>query len=211
MREDSRPNIHRDWLLVTSNYLYGLITATIPWSIPTVKWTMIPSTFTGSSRPRRQVNLSGRTNNPFANIGNRSVVAEAQNAVAHAQQERIRRQRERERPPAALTIQRVWRGHRQRSMTRNRWRDEWDQVERQISDQEPYQSPDVCLYQLKLLVHFAIPSNQSDIARLSRFASRFLQYQSLELAVGAFEASFPLSNYLTEIVWHGVDVQRPIL
>ena len=141
---------------------------------------MVPSTFTGSSRPRRQVNLSGRTNNPFANVGSRSSSSPAQNAIAHAQQERIQRQRERERPPAATTIQRVWRGHRERSVAKDRWRKEWDAVESQQTGRESYESESLCLHQLQLLVQFASPSDQSDIVRLSRFTEKFLSARPQE-------------------------------
>ena len=135
---------------------------------------MIPSSFTGSSRPRRQVNLSGRTNNPFANVGSRASKSPAQNAVVHAQQERLQRQRERERPPAAITIQRIWRGHRQRVATKTRWREEWDVEESHSPPHGPYQTEVVCLRQLRLLVQFASASDESDMRRLSRFASRLL-------------------------------------
>ena len=135
---------------------------------------MIPSSFTGSSRPRRQVNLSGRTSNPFANVGSRAPKLPAQNAVVHAQQERLQRQRERERPPAATTIQRVWRGHRQRMATKNRWREEWDIEESHSPTVGPYQTESVCLRQLRLLVQFASTSDETDVRRLGRFASRFL-------------------------------------
>lgn len=146
------------------------------------KQTMTPSTFTGNSRPRRQVNLSGRTNNPFALVGNRSSPSPAQNAVAHAHQERIQRQRERERPPAAITIQRVWRGQRERSSIRSQWREEWDNVESSAADQDPYETPTLCLNQLRLLVQFASPSSHSDIARLFRFTSRFMKTPSVGLS-----------------------------
>ena len=141
---------------------------------------MIPSSFTGSSRPRRQVNLSGRTSNPFAHIGNRTSISPAQNAVVHAQQERLQRQRERERPPAATTIQRVWRGHRQRMTIKNRWREEWDVEESHSPTQGPYQTENVCLRQLRILVQFASTSNESDVDRLIRFASRLLSGQVLK-------------------------------
>ena len=141
---------------------------------------MIPSSFTGSSRPRRQVNLSGRTNNPFANAGSRASNSPAQNAVVHAQQERLQRQRERERPPAATTIQRVWRGHKQRMASRNQWREEWDVEESHSPVHGPYQTEDVCLRQLKLLVQFASTSDETDVRRLDRFALRFLSSRLLK-------------------------------
>lgn len=92
---------------------------------------MKPS-FSGNARPKRQVNLSGRNNNPFATYSSpgNSPSSHAQNtALANAQQERLQRQRERERPPAAIRIQRVWRGHIGRTKARSSWRQLWDDRE----------------------------------------------------------------------------------
>lgn len=160
---------------------------------------MFPS-FTGSTRPRRQVNLSGRNNNPFAALPcsrTSSSPQTAQNALAQAQQERILRQQERERPPAATQIQKTWRGHKERKEVSSRWREEWDQREnwgvgeqaRDLS-QNPripfsYTSDEDCLSSLRLLVQFASSRNGQDIERLSYFASRYLQ--SLPL-----QSSFPV-------------------
>ena len=173
---------------------------------------MIPSSFTGSSRPRRQVNLSGRTNNPFANVGSRASNSPAQNAVVHAQQERLQRQRERERPPAATTIQRVWRGHRQRLATKNQWREEWDVEESHSHVQGPYQTEDVCLRQLKLLVQFASTRHETDVRRLSRFASRFLNSPLLKDGVpGAWTASLTLLARLVARTITDFGAKNPLL
>lgn len=153
---------------------------------------MFPS-FTGSARPRRQVNLSGRNSNPFAAVsGSRlpSSSHNAQNAVAHAQHERLIRQQERERPPAATAIQRVWRGHKAREEARSYWRREWDF--REVQDKEfgldgsragpsptPYKSEEDCLGQLRLLVQFASPKDHEDIRRLHLFTVRYVR--SLEV------------------------------
>lgn len=155
---------------------------------------MFPS-FTGSARPRRQVNLSGRKTNPFTSIpGSRqpSTSQVAQNTLAHAQQERLLRQQERERPPAATKIQSTWRGFRGREEVRSQWRREWDHTEsidqekntefgdRIIGKSEaspkpiPYDCEAACLSQLKLLVQFASPRLHDDILRLQLFASRYL-------------------------------------
>ena len=140
---------------------------------------MIP-TFTGNSRPRRQVNLSGRTNNPFASASNRSPSLPTHNAVAHAQQERIQRQRERERPPAAATIQRIWRGYRGRSVIKSRWRADWDAAESDAYDGDPYPDRTTCRNQLRLLVQFASSSSQADLLRLYRFTTRFMKTPDLD-------------------------------
>lgn len=167
---------------------------------------MFPS-FTGSTRPRRQVNLSGRNSNPFAAIpGSRtsSTPQSAQHALAHAQQERILRQQERERPPAATQIQRVWRGHKERRGIQEECRQEWDRkeawalediLEEQVQSSlqaatapAAYGSEEECLSSLRLLVQFAAPNNQGDIQRLCHFASRYL-------------LSMPLRTSLPTEVW----------
>ena len=159
---------------------------------------MFPS-FTGSTRPRRQVNLSGRTNNPFAALpGSKtsSSPQSAQNALANAQQERFLRQQERLRPPAATRLQKVWRGHKERKETREQWRQEWDREERwsppgspteqtQDSSQTmpapaPYDSESDCLSSLRLLIQFASPHNQGDVHRLYHYARRYLQSGPLQ-------------------------------
>ena len=140
---------------------------------------MFPS-FTGSARSRRQVNLSGRTNNPFAST---------QNALAQAQQERLLRQQERERPPAATRIQKTWRGYRERKDVRIYWRGEWDRretwdseglpVDRERSSWQtaalstPYATEKECLDSLRLLVQFASPKDDQDVLRLYHFTSRY--------------------------------------
>ncbi|KAL8718705.1 MAG: hypothetical protein Q9225_004186, partial [Loekoesia sp. 1 TL-2023] len=147
---------------------------------------MFPS-FTGSARRPRQVNLSGRNSNPFAaNAASRQSPSAqtTQNTVAHAQAERILRQQERRRPPAATAIQRSWRGYRDRKQTKNAWRRDWDAREEadltsgpvrtaEGSGLIPYRSQTDCLSQLKLLLHFASPQQSSDQNRLRHFAQRF--------------------------------------
>ncbi|CAD6568342.1 MAG: hypothetical protein ASARMPREDX12_001374 [Alectoria sarmentosa] len=151
---------------------------------------MFPS-FTGSTRPKRQVNLSGRNNNPFAALpGSRtsSSPQTAQNALAQAQHERILRQQERERPPAATKIQKIWRGYTGRKQAKGNWRHEWDYKEgwepRETSEMREslsqpaavtYASKEECLGSLRLLVQFASPRNEFDIQRLDRFTTRYLQ------------------------------------
>ena len=171
---------------------------------------MFPS-FTGSARPRRQVNLSGRNTNPFASIpGSRQppVSQVAQNTLAHAQQERLIRQQERERPPAAIKIQRTWRGFRGRKDVRSQWRREWDHTE--LLDQEkdtevgnsvlaksqatsepiPYVCEAACLSQLRLLVQFASPRLYDDVLRLQLFASRYLN------SLSSFSSACPADSWI---------------
>ncbi|KAL8938707.1 MAG: hypothetical protein Q9211_003084 [Gyalolechia sp. 1 TL-2023] len=148
---------------------------------------MFPS-FTGSARRPRQVNLSGRSTNPFAATAasRQSPSAQTtQNTVAHAQAERALRQQERRRPPAAIAIQRSWRGHWDRKQTKSLWRGEWDAKEDadlalgrsravESTTTVPYKDETRCLGQLKLLVHFVSVQDPSDQDRLRRFAVRYL-------------------------------------
>lgn len=169
---------------------------------------MFPS-FTGSTRPKRQVNLSGRNNSPFASLpGSRtsSSPQTAQNALAQAQQERILRQQERERPPAATRIQKTWRGHKGRKQAKVIWRQEWDYREgwepREPSETRTslsqvaapaYASEDECLGSLRLLVQFASPRNELDIQCLDRYTTRYLQ--SIQMRPSGYPAdiwTYPL-------------------
>lgn len=163
--------------------------------------------FTGNSRRPRQVNLSGRTTNPFAAFPGASPsrptphASNPQSAVAIAQQERLQRQRDREKQNAARVIQRVRRGYCSRKTTYGRWRAEWDSNEQAMldalgltSDREaaqdglvfssrrraPYATADQCLAQLRLLVQFVSARNRNDILRLVYFVDAFEQtFQSL--------------------------------
>lgn len=123
---------------------------------------MFPS-FTGNSRPRRNVNLSGRTNNPFASGSAQS----NQNTLAHAQRERLLRQRDRERPPAAVKIQRVWRGHRTRRKVKALWREQWD-----LREDTSYNDRQSLLSQLIILVRLASISSDEDLRRVQRYIRR---------------------------------------
>lgn len=165
---------------------------------------MIPS-FTGSARPRRQVNLSGRNTNPFAvhpTSPSTPSTQSANNAVAQAQRERRQRQRERERPPAAIKIQKVWRGYKGRTAVRDQWRTQWDDNEKtdlrlgsshaqdmriepnpveatirsaesKSNERPPYRTEETCLAQLKLLVQFASSERPDDLLRVLHFQSRY--------------------------------------
>ena len=136
--------------------------------------------FTGNSRRPRQVNLSGRNNNPFTAVSSSKVPVSPQNsqdAIVHAQQERKARQHERERLQAAKTLQRTWRGHATRKEIKDRYRQEWDfregiTVPESIASKEDYKSESEAFAQLSLLLRFASPLNSLDIRRLQRFASR---------------------------------------
>ncbi|KAJ5601277.1 hypothetical protein N7510_010811 [Penicillium lagena] len=156
--------------------------------------------FTGNARRPRQVNLSGRTTNPFAAFPGGPAARQTphasnpQSAVAIAQQERLARQRERERQSASRVIQRTWRGYQSRMKTRDEWRTEWDTTERRrtstmdVADSEgdhpmylsrrptPYATAEECLSQLRLLVQFVGAGQKTDdVLRLIYFSGAFEQ------------------------------------
>lgn len=135
--------------------------------------------FTGSSRRPRQVNLSGRTSNPFATVGSS---AGPQAALANAHQERLQRQRERDRLNGAKLIQRTWRGHHCRRNLRAALRAEWDakeSIDRSAlrsplsADQfMPYESEVESLSRLHHLLRFMDPRDQRDLNRLRTYIGR---------------------------------------
>ena len=138
------------------------------------------SSFTGSTRKPRQVNLSGRNSNPFASPSAQTSSSSqtTSRAVLHAQQERLARQQERERNLAAKTVQRTWRGHASRRTTRQVYREEWDrreEVARNGCEEE-------VLAQIRLLVRFASSRNDEDVARVTRCASRTIEWLSSHFA-----------------------------
>lgn len=176
--------------------------------------------FTGSSRRPRQVNLGGRTTNPFAAFPSGSQTTHRsgpQNTLAIAQQERIYRQQERERLAASQLLQRTWRGYRSRKSTRNAWRTEWDMAEEQrggaipsfenlaeypdaaFSSAARYPTAAECLSQLRLLVQFLETWNRGDVARLVYFSSAFQQTLSeVPTIANEGEWTIPL-NRLAEV------------
>ena len=148
--------------------------------------------FTGSSRRPRQVNLSGRNSNPFAAAAGPTTQT-SQNAVVHAQQERLVRQQERERLLATKTLQRTWRGHKSRHELKTHYRKEWDFREADNKPEPgedtattakvepspgPYGSEQEALAQLRLLLQFATPLDEHDIKRVERFSIRFRNSRS---------------------------------
>ena len=143
--------------------------------------------FTGNSRRPRQVNLSGRNSNPFA-AATGTTSQPLQNAIAHAQQERVLRYQERERLQAAKTLQKVWRGSRSRQDTKLQYKREWDVKEAsggsgptkdtgisatQLQYAIPYTSEEETLAQLRLLAQFASSHKEDDVLRLQLFSRRF--------------------------------------
>ncbi|MCJ1244029.1 hypothetical protein MMC30_001226 [Trapelia coarctata] len=140
-------------------------------------------TFTGNSRRPRQVNLSGRNNNPFAAVSGAPTSRaplNSQDALAHAQQERRARQQERDRLQAAKTLQRTWRGHRSRKAMSTNYRQEWDFREgitnpKLMTREGHYTSAEEALAQLRLFTHFASPADPLDVRRMQRFTAKSIK------------------------------------
>ncbi|GAB7363815.1 hypothetical protein MBLNU230_g4381t1 [Neophaeotheca triangularis] len=128
-------------------------------------------TFSGSGRRPRQVNLSGRSSNPFAST---STAGNPQSAIASAQQDREKRQQQRERLQASSRIQRAWRGHSSRRRTFHLWRAIWDEQEEQTATGDgTYSTPDESLVALdRLLLFYSPRSDQKDIERLEWYGRR---------------------------------------
>jgi ubiquitin-protein ligase E3 C len=127
------------------------------------------TTFSGSTRRPRQVNLSGRKTHAFGSTGSGTG---SQAALDRAQQERAQRQRERETLKAAQTIQRLWRGHSSRQQVAEALRKEWDSIERGADDQEPYQTESDSLSQLHRLIRFCSTRNGDDLLRIQHYGLR---------------------------------------
>lgn len=155
--------------------------------------------FTGNSRRPRQVNLSGRNLNPFANNGlgggfgpgPPQSLGGSQTAVANAQHDRIARQQERERTKAATIIQKAWRGAATRRGLKDARRRRWDEVEADGGDSSeyerqpldgskdwmlpvtpPYPSADQALLQVRLLLQFMTVRDATDLRRYTRLVAR---------------------------------------
>ncbi|KAM5346672.1 hypothetical protein ACJ41O_009677 [Fusarium nematophilum] len=126
------------------------------------------STFTGSSRRPRNVNLSGSAGNPFANTSwTPSAVSNATKTVSNAQAEREKRQAERLRLKAAGKIQRIWRGHQARAALRESRRAAFDE----LYDSGTIQGQDERLPQaFTLLVSFFSPRRNDDTRRAILYA-----------------------------------------
>ncbi|KAI9889688.1 MAG: hypothetical protein M1814_005089 [Vezdaea aestivalis] len=133
---------------------------------------MFPS-FTGSSKKPRQINLSGRNNNPFLLAGQGDKV---QSTVATAQQARAERQKERDRQHSSRLIQRVWRGYRCRECLKDERRRAWDSEESSTSNEcaTAYISDSTCLRQLLGLLRFVSLRRNDDLERFNAFVEKFV-------------------------------------
>lgn len=138
------------------------------------------TSFTGSSRKTRNVNLSGqRASNPFAAASSAwassPAFGGASKTVAHAQAERQQRQLERDRLKATLRIQRSWRNHRARRRLRDYRRQQFDELyshgRPETADAQAGRTPRA----LTLALAFAQPSRADDRARLALVLRHLLQ------------------------------------
>ena len=152
-------------------------------------------TFTGNARRTRQINLSGRTSS--GNSSKNTPSGGGQGAVAHAHQERMLRQQERDRLLAARKLQRIWRGYRSRESLKDSWRRQWDaslegeghqesplfEIQRHTSveaneqrkDGPPLSHDSRSLDQLRLLLRFLDVSQEDDLRRLDAWAAQMLE------------------------------------
>ncbi|KAH8666750.1 HECT-domain-containing protein [Xylariales sp. PMI_506] len=138
------------------------------------------STFTGNSRRPRNVNLSGQRNtNPWAATNTWGPGSSGSQAavVANAQAERERRHREREELAASKHLQRVWRGHRDRKITKAQHRTEWDALYRNTSIPQA----DRTKRALPLLLSFFKPDDSGDQHRLDLYIQELGAFESWEL------------------------------
>lgn len=126
------------------------------------------STFTGNSKRPRNVNLSGQAGNPFANTSwSPAAVSNATKTVSDAQAEREKRQVERQRLKAAVTIQKVWRGHKARAALAESWRTAFDDIYRSAPSSSPSErlSP-----AFSLLLAFFSARRADDVQRVFLFS-----------------------------------------
>jgi ubiquitin-protein ligase E3 C len=125
------------------------------------------STFTGSSRRPRNVNLSGQASNPFSNTSwSPSAASNATKTVSDAQADREKRQVERRRLKAASQIQKTWRGYRSRSTLKEKRRNDFDLVYQSLSNADAFQR----LYvSFPLLLSFFSAAHAGDLQRLFLF------------------------------------------
>jgi len=145
-------------------------------------------TFTGSSKRRAVVNLSGQNTNPFSNAWSPATSSGPSRTVADAQAERRLRQQDRERLKAAQDLQRVWRGHRIRRNLRDSRREIFDTLYAPAAgaSSEPIQRIPKAF---PLLLSFFEVRRDGDLARLVRFSHDLEQEAFVPLLSGQLAAA----------------------
>ncbi|KAK2737700.1 hypothetical protein FQN57_007448 [Myotisia sp. PD_48] len=162
------------------------------------------TSFMGGSRRPRNVNLSNRSGNPLSGSAKRQHPSShgSQSTIAIAQQERQERQLERDRLTASRLIQRVWRGHISRTLTRSLWRNEWDLVEHERrtghqlgpeAEGTLYSDLSVCIKQLRLLLQFINIHDLQDVARLGYFS------KCLQVTLEGTQSLSPKKGWVTAL------------
>lgn len=124
------------------------------------------STFSGSSRKPRNVNLSGQRTNPWATSSWSPSNAGTSKSVAQAQAEREKRHRDRQELNAAARLQRLWRGHRDRQLVKQRHREDYDALYDQSA---PHNPPNRLHLAFPLILALFDSSRQDDHRRLELF------------------------------------------
>ena len=157
------------------------------------------TTFTGSSRRPRNVNLSGQPSNPnpFASSSwNRP--GDPSRTVVQAQVERQKRQQERERLQSAKTIQRVYRGSVARAKTREMHRAQFDDsyTESPMTGVKADAAVRVDRALPHLIRAFRL-SNKQDVDRLSRLCD---DLEVAGLAVLSTQAPFRKIQFLGNLL-----------
>ncbi|KAF2651032.1 hypothetical protein K491DRAFT_111221 [Lophiostoma macrostomum CBS 122681] len=153
------------------------------------------TSFSGSSRRPRQVNLSGRKSHAFGSTGSGGG---SQAALDRAQQERAQRQRERDTLKAAQTLQRVWRGHSTRQEVAISLREEWDTFESALPETQTapddaiaYASEGESLAQLHRLLRFVRTRRVDDVKRIIHYG--FRQMKTVEKLSTPSSGPWPLA------------------
>ncbi|EPS40412.1 hypothetical protein H072_5778 [Dactylellina haptotyla CBS 200.50] len=138
---------------------------------------LMKTNFTGSTRRPRQVNLSGKSRASPTLSGPSAKGVNTSTSVATARELRARRESERQRNAAAVTIQSTYRGHASRIALRNNNRDAWDKsVGFKASSVTAQSGPTVAasnIDAIALLLLFCEPTNPADLERLFFTISAF--------------------------------------
>lgn len=157
------------------------------------------STFSGSSRRPRNVNLSGQRTNPWASSGWSPSNTGASKSVAQAQAEREKRHRDRQELNAASRLQRVWRGHKDRQITKQARREDYDAL---YYDQSPVCAPSSSRVQLALplLLTLFDSSRQDDHRRLDLFVQDITTSGSITTLFDQLTPTSTVWNRLAELL-----------
>ncbi|PHH59327.1 hypothetical protein CDD81_3377 [Ophiocordyceps australis] len=151
------------------------------------------STFTGTSRRPRNINLSGQAGNPFSNTSwSPSVVSNTTKTVIDAHADREKRLAERRRLKAVVKIQSFWRGYQERKAVSERQRSDFDDILIRNSSQWLPTA-------FKLLLAFFSPRNSNDVQRAVQFAHNVGSVPLDEITAGHLQL-YRLQRFLIILV-----------